>query len=71
VVSREAPELYEELRERFADDPKVIVILDRRVAERRRRVEPVPVERRQRDRRTRPEVQEELRTSQYAIVTLP
>jgi hypothetical protein len=62
VVSREAPELY---------DPKVIVILDRRVAERRRRVEPVPVERRQRDRRTRPEVQEELRTSQYAIVTLP
>ncbi len=37
IVSRERPELYDELTRRFSDDPTVEVIVDRRVAERRQR----------------------------------
>lgn len=71
IVSREHQELYTYLTERFADDPKVSVILDRRVGERRRVDVPVQVERRQADRRRRPEVDAEVRTRSYAVITLP
>jgi hypothetical protein len=70
IVSRDHQELYTYLTERFADDPKVSVILDRRVGERRRVSVPVAVERRQADRRQRPEIDAEIRTRSYAIVTV-
>jgi hypothetical protein len=59
IVQRERTELFEYLREHFADEPDVSVILDRRTAERRRsdhRRGPAPpgVDRRAGDRRRTP-----------------
>jgi hypothetical protein len=74
VVSRGHRDLYEHLLEQFSDDPNVRVILDRRYGERRRPGPAQPTlegERRQRDRRTRVSIDEELRTRSHAIITLP
>lgn len=71
VVSRHHPDLYAYLRERFASDANVEVILDRRLRQRRQRSEAAAVERRRTDRRTRPEVEMELQTRSHAIVTIP
>jgi hypothetical protein len=70
VVSRHHQDLYAYLRERFATDTAVEVILDRRVLERRQRHPRGVVERRGADRRRRPEVEAELRTRSHAILTL-
>ncbi|MBI2217277.1 MAG: hypothetical protein HYU51_08270 [Candidatus Rokubacteria bacterium] len=51
IVSRERPDLFDELKRRFAGDPTVQVLLDRRVGERRQREHARPGERRGRDRR--------------------
>ena len=64
IVARDHPELYAYLRDRFACDGDVEVILDRRVAERRR-------DRRRADRRSRPEVEIELDKRSHAIITVP
>jgi hypothetical protein len=65
IVSSRDPGLFELLKERFADDQNVEVILDRRA-------HPAPSARRPRtERRHRPEVNEELRVRSYAVVTLP
>ena len=71
VVSRRYPDLYEYLRERFASDTAVEVILDRRMGERRQRQASHPTERRRADRRQRPEVELELQTRSHAIITIP
>jgi hypothetical protein len=71
VVSRRHPDLYDYLRERFASDTAVEVVLDRRLADRRRRQSSYPAERRRGDRRRRPEVEVELQTRSHAIITLP
>ena len=70
IVSHEDPDLYAYLANRYADDPAIQVILDRRFAKRRQSMSPVAAERRQRDRRSRPSVDEELRLRSHAIVTL-
>jgi len=70
VVSRRNPDLYQYLRERFASDPAVEVILDRRVAQRRQRRLPVDAERRRADRRQRPEVEAELQSHSHAIISI-
>ena len=65
IVSSRDPGLFELLKERFADDQNVEVVLDRRAY-------PAPSGRRPPvERRRRPEVNEELRVSSYAVVTLP
>jgi chromosome segregation ATPase len=69
IVARRHPELYDYLSARFADDPSVTVVLDRRLAPRRRRALPAAAERRRVDRRTRPEVDEQLRATSLAVVT--
>ena len=71
VVSRRYPDLYEYLRERFASDTAVEVILDRRVGQRRREQTTHRAERRRSDRRRRPEVEMELQTRSHAIITIP
>jgi hypothetical protein len=71
VVSRRYPDLYEYLRERFASDVAVEVILDRRIGARRRTHRTHQAERRQADRRRRPEVEMELQTRSHAIITIP
>jgi len=71
IVSPQHPWLYRSLSERFSGDHKVDVIVDRRRGERREGGVPVGPDRRRRDRRIRPEIDEELRSRSYAIVILP
>lgn len=70
VVSRQHPDLYHYLRERFASDSAVEVVLDRRVSERRQRHTPYGTDRRRVDRRRRPEVERELQTRSHAVITI-
>jgi hypothetical protein len=69
VVARRHPELYDYLSARLAGDPNVRVVLDRRFAPRRRRALPAAAERRRGNRRTRPEIDEQLRATSLAVVT--
>jgi septal ring factor EnvC (AmiA/AmiB activator) len=69
IVARRHPELYDYLSARFADDPNVTVVLDRRLATRRRRALPAAAERRRVDRRLRPDVDQQLRATSLAVVT--
>jgi septal ring factor EnvC (AmiA/AmiB activator) len=69
IVARRHPELYDYLSTRFADDPNLTVVLDRRLTPRRRRALPAAAERRRVDRRSRPEVDEQLRATSLAVVT--
>jgi hypothetical protein len=71
IVARRYPELYEYLSTRFADDPTVAVVLDRRLGPRRRRAQPAAAERRHTERRARPDVDEQLRATSLAVVTAP
>jgi hypothetical protein len=54
VVRRGHPDVFEILTEHFREDPSVHVIWDRREGHRRTRSEPVPLERRQANRRLAP-----------------
>jgi hypothetical protein len=71
IVSRKHPDLYSYLRERFASDRDVEVILDRRVAQRRQRNVRSEADRRRGERRRRPEVELELQRRSHAIITIP
>lgn len=63
IVARGNTALFEYMKERFAHDENVAVILDRRASS----APTAPgVERRQ-----HPEVNEEIRARSYAVVTLP
>ena len=69
IVARQHHDLYDYLRERLSGNVRAIA--DRRSGERRRRVVPAAAERRRAERRTRPEIDEQLRIHSHAIVTLP
>src|SRR5262245_45757766 len=69
IVARSHPELYDYLSARFAEDATVAVVFDRRVTPRRRRSQPAAAERRRTDRRSRPDVDEQLRTTSLAVVS--
>ena len=51
IVPRTAPALFAYLKDKFADDPTISVIMDRRVTDRRLRSDTPRTERRQGDRR--------------------
>ncbi len=51
IVPRTAPALFAYLKDKFADDSTISVIVDRRIGERRRRNDAPPTERRQGGRR--------------------
>ena len=51
IVPRTAPALFTYLREKFADDPTISVLMDRRTGERRRQNDAPIVNRRRADRR--------------------
>lgn len=71
IVSRSHRDLYEFLAKQFVDDPNVRVIYDRRTGDQRQESpETTSFDRRYRDRRARPEVDEELRSRSHAIITL-
>src|SRR5881409_201493 len=68
VVSRHAPKQYEYLKRVFANDKRVIVILDRRVGERRKTSSAPAGERRRADRRSSPAVDDRVRRRGWAMM---
>jgi hypothetical protein len=70
IVAKERSDLYRYLSQTFSDADNVEVIFDRRAGERRDVVIPVRPERRRAERRTRPVVEEDLRTVGYAFLVL-
>jgi hypothetical protein len=70
IVSRDELELYAYLREQFGPDSEVEVILDRRRSERRVSHRSVSSDRRRRDRRTRANLQAELRLQSHVFLTV-
>lgn len=71
VVARERHDLYASLVRTFETDEAVRVILDRRLGERRRRLEARAVDHRRGARRARPEVDTQLRSRGWALLSLP
>ena len=71
VVARSRPDLYEYLKSRYADGAGVAIVLDRRLAPRRRRALPAAAERRRADRRARPDVDAQLAATALAVVGGP
>jgi hypothetical protein len=72
IISRHHPALYDYVRERFAGEPNLEVILDRRHGvERRARPGRTDVERRSVDRRRRPDVDAALRMESMQFLTIP
>ena len=70
IVARDRSDLYRYLSQTFADAENVEVIFDRRSTERRELATPTNPDRRRRERRTRPNVDEELRAVGYAFLVL-
>ena len=70
IVARERSDLYRYLSQTFADADNVEVIFDRRATERREVETPTHPERRRRERRGHPAVEEELRSVGYAFLVL-
>lgn len=66
VLSRRDPDLYSYLKERFADDMAVDVVMDRRHASLDNRARDLHA-----DRRRHPDADAELVTRSYTIVTIP
>ena len=72
IISRYHPSLYEYVRERFAREENVEIILDRRRCPDRRSHPEMPwTERRSRNRRRRPEVDLALRRESMQFLTIP
>jgi hypothetical protein len=70
IVARDRSDLYRYLSQTFADAENVEVISDRRAGERRDIFTPATPERRRRERRNRPTVEEELRSVGYSFLVL-
>ena len=70
-VARSQPDLWHYLKNNFAGDEKVEVILDRRRGERRQRIQPHELERRRAERRRRPGIDTDLSYRSFVIVRLP
>jgi hypothetical protein len=70
VVARDRRDLYDYLSQKFSGEPGIRVVQERRTGDRRRSERTSPLERRRRDRRSRPLVDAELRRFGFAIVNL-
>ena len=68
IVNRDHRELYTYLKAAFAGERGVQVIQERRMADRRRKSGTQPLDRRRRDRRTRPAGEAEVRKFGVAVV---
>ncbi len=68
IVARDQPKLFRALLQEFWGNPQLRVILDRRHADRRRQALAVPVDRRRRERRSPPHIEEDLRLYQFILV---
>jgi predicted ATPase/class 3 adenylate cyclase len=70
VVAREKAQLYEYLKQEFANEP-VTVVLDRRQGERRHEDQPHAEERREADRRADADADAALRQRGFAVISRP
>jgi hypothetical protein len=70
IVAWDRLNLFHNLTEEFAGTPRIRVVLDRRVRYRRRVPEPVAIDRRRAERRTRPRTDAEVRRTGFATVEL-
>ena len=69
IVAKEHPELCAHLEREFEGEDGVLVVLDRRGADRRQRHVEVPgVDRRRVDRRSHPAIHQELAALNFALV---
>ena len=68
IVARDQPDLWHHLRQDFAEDEEVQVILDRRRDERRQGVQAHDPERRRAGRRRPPSVDTDLRYRSFVIL---
>lgn len=68
IVARDQSDLWHYLRQHFAREEEVQVILDRRRGERRQRNRVTETERRQADRRRQPSVDNDLRYRSFVIL---
>ncbi len=68
IVARNQPDLWQYLKNNFAGDEKVEVILDRRRGERRQRVQAHEPERRRAERRREPGLDKDLTYRSFVIV---
>jgi len=68
IVSRDQKDLHDYLTKEFRRDEQIQVILDRRVADRRRRVQALARENRQSARRRALAVQEQVKSVGFAVV---
>jgi hypothetical protein len=68
IVSRDQPELWQALRREFGQNDEIRVILDRRYGERRSLDRGDVADRRGRDRRNMPRIEDDLRTRKYVLV---
>ena len=71
IVAREQPDLFQALQQEFGGSPELRVLLDGRCTDRRREAWAVPVDRRQRERRSPPRLEEDLHLRQYILVRPP
>ena len=67
IVMRNKPGLYEYVKRLVAKYPRTQVMLDRRRVERRERIGPIGGDRRRTERRSQPEVTNELRARGWAM----
>lgn len=70
IVSRSRPDLYAHITREFFANPRHELIFDRRRVRRRRIKLPAALDRRQRDRRTRFEIDETIRVQGWAVVPM-
>lgn len=68
IVARDQEALFDYLLRDFADDPDVTVVLDRRAAERRRRLDACAADRRQAERRRHAPIDPQLAMVGFAII---
>jgi len=67
IVTRNKPGLFEYVKRLVAKYPRIQVMLDRRRGERRERISPIGGDRRRAERRSQPEVTDELRARGWAM----
>ncbi len=67
IVARDQPDLFRALLQEFGGTPLLRVLRDGRWADRRRQALAVPVERRRRERRSPPRLEEDLHLRQFIL----
>ncbi len=68
IVARDRLDLWQALTQQLAAEENIVILLDRRHGERRQSAQPCGPDRRRTDRRSGPNLEEDVRSRQYVIV---